>query len=914
MEIFIKAENYLVWRVIETGDFEITATNDKQEVVSKSISDYDKEDYQKLELNALAIKYLHYGLGPHEHNRIMGCKSSKQIWDLLQVTHEGTNEVKCSKIDLLISRYERFEMQSKETIEEMFTRFNDIINELNSLGRHIPIDEQARKILRSLPQDERWRSKVTAMQEAKDFTKFNMEQLVGSLMTHELHLSSNNESSRSKSLALKAQDSEESEVDEEEMAMLVRKFKKMMNNKKFERNKKFTSSRNTTCFRCGSKDHFIKDCPVQDGEKGKTKGKEQSKESKVYKPYFTKDNVKKAMLAAWGDTDLEEEEDQPLEETAHLCLMEKTDEAAKLKELESEVWFSYNQLKHLSKENLINTVLEIQEDLKELHRSKQQSDKALVTYKENSEWVDNMKFDIQYRFFSLFDDNKNLEETIENLKQDNILLNVELSLLKLSVDTPNSEVPPPTDYPNFEKLKHDLEDLKTDKARLEGELERARKGSMTFGDNMKGDIIAIGKIGRSRSHAIDNVFLVEGLKHNLLSISQFCDKVNSVSFTSNKCRIIHNDTGNIILEGTRKGNTYIVDLNEVPNRSLTCLSVIEDDPLLWHRRFGHASFSLLDKIRSKNLLEGLPCIKFLYDKVCEACARGKQTRISFKSKKMRRTGNQLIHLRSDHGTEFENSKFDEFCTEYGIDHNFSAPRTPQQNGVVERKNRSLEDMARTMLISSRLPRNFWAEAVNTTCYILNRVSVRAITNKTPYELMKGRKPNISYFRSFGCKCFVHNNGKRNLGKFDERSDEAVFLGYASNSKAYRVYNKRTMCVEESVHIIFDETEHLVDVHDCDDDFEIGLVRKQNLDEEPASQQKQQVEIAEVTNPEANAEPEMENAPGTPLQEQTDVHNEDQNVETPEEVQTEFHEQVPTEELVNNDEEKLYPIKDFTPRP
>ena len=107
----------------------------------------------------------------------MGCKSAKQIWDLLEVTHEGTNEVKRSKIDLLMSRYERFEMQSKESIEEMFTRFNDIINELNSLGRHIPIDEQARKILRSLPQDERWRSKVTAMQEAKDFTKFNIEQL-----------------------------------------------------------------------------------------------------------------------------------------------------------------------------------------------------------------------------------------------------------------------------------------------------------------------------------------------------------------------------------------------------------------------------------------------------------------------------------------------------------------------------------------------------------------------------------------------------------------------------------------------------------------------------------------------------------------------------------------------------------------
>src|SRR6187397_971030 len=187
--------------------------------------------------------------------------------------------------------------------------------------------------------------------------------------------------------------------------------------------------------------------------------------------------------------------------------------------------------------------------------------------------------------------------------------------------------------------------------------------------------------------------------------------------------------------------------------------------------------------------------------------------VAFVKKERRRTGNHLIHLRSDHGTEFENSKFDEFCNEYGTDHNFSAPRTPQQNGVVERKNRSLEEMARTMLIASGLPRNFWAEAVNTACYILNRVTIRSIINKTPYELFKGRKPSISHLRAFGCKCFVHKNGKKNLGKFDERSEEAIFLGYASDSKAYRVYNKNSMCVEESIHIIFDEVNQFVSVQE-----------------------------------------------------------------------------------------------------
>ena len=100
-------------------------------------------------------------------------------------------------------------------------------------------------------------------------------------------------------------------------------------------------------------------------------------------------------------------------------------------------------------------------------------------------------------------------------------------------------------------------------------------GTVIFGDNMKGEIIAKGKVGRSNSHAIDNVFLVENLKHNLLSISQFYDKGKSVNFTSEKCIIFRSDTGDIILEGIRKGNTYVVDINTVPKSSLTCLNVIE---------------------------------------------------------------------------------------------------------------------------------------------------------------------------------------------------------------------------------------------------------------------------------------------------------------------------------------------------
>jgi len=128
-------------------------------------------------------------------------------------------------------------------------------------------------------------------------------------------------------------------------------------------------------------------------------------------------------------------------------------------------------------------------------------------------------------------------------------------------------------------------------------------------------------------------------------------------------------------------------------------------------------------------------------------------------------------------------------------------------------------MARTMLIGSGLSQQFWAEAVNAACYIINRAMLRPITEKTPYELLRGRVPNISHLRIFGCKCFIHNNGKDNLGKFDPRSDEGIFLGYSSSSKAYKVLNERLNKVEESIHVVFNEKSVLRSLQENQSSFE-----------------------------------------------------------------------------------------------
>ncbi|GJQ89357.1 putative ribonuclease H-like domain-containing protein [Tanacetum coccineum] len=161
------------------------------------------------------------------------------------------------------------------------------------------------------------------------------------------------------------------------------------------------------------------------------------------------------------------------------------------------------------------------------------------------------------------------------------------------------------------------------------------------------------------------------------------------------------------------------------------------------------------------------------------------------------------------GKEFKNKVMDDFCREKGIKREYSVARTPQQNGVAERRNRTLIEAARTMLADSKLPTTFWAEAVSTACYVQNRVLVVKPHNKTPYELFRGFKPALSFMRPFGCHVTILNT-LDSLGKFDGKSDEGFFVGYSLSSKAFRVYNTRTKRVEENLHIGFLENKPMIE--------------------------------------------------------------------------------------------------------
>ncbi|GJU58987.1 retrovirus-related pol polyprotein from transposon TNT 1-94 [Tanacetum coccineum] len=168
-------------------------------------------------------------------------------------------------------------------------------------------------------------------------------------------------------------------------------------------------------------------------------------------------------------------------------------------------------------------------------------------------------------------------------------------------------------------------------------------------------------------------------------------------------------------------------------------------------------------------------------------------------------------IRTDNGTKFVNKTLYDHYEKVGIFHQKTIPRTPQQNGVVERRNRTLVEAARTMLIFSKAPMFLWAEAVATACYTQNRSLIHTRHEKTPYELVHNKKPDLTFFRVFGALCYPTNDSE-NLGKLQPTADIGIFVGYAPNRKGYRIYNKRTRQIMETIHVTFDElTEQMAPV-------------------------------------------------------------------------------------------------------
>ncbi|GAV70621.1 zf-CCHC domain-containing protein/UBN2 domain-containing protein [Cephalotus follicularis] len=329
MTIFLQSLDYQLWHIIVNGPRMSTRTI--YGVVSpKPENEYNDNDFRMLQLNSKAKHVLFCVVGPNEFNRISSCDSSKEMWDLLEITYEGTNQVKESKISMLVHEYELFVMHDNECISDMFSRFTTIINSLKNLGKSYSNQELVRKFLRCLPKS--WTPKVTAIEEAKDLSTLPLEQLLGSLMTHETTMKNheNVEVKKKKSIAFKAS-KEDSESDEDgDVALITSQFKRFLKNlkgKKAFKKEFLLDEEELSCYECNKPGHFKNECL-------NLKKKEPFKKKN---DYFKK---KKAMVATWSDIDPSTSEEESDEEVAHIAYMTIEDEK------ENEVNFTFNELQN----------------------------------------------------------------------------------------------------------------------------------------------------------------------------------------------------------------------------------------------------------------------------------------------------------------------------------------------------------------------------------------------------------------------------------------------------------------------------------------------------------------------------------------------------------------------------------------
>ncbi|GJS60140.1 retrovirus-related pol polyprotein from transposon TNT 1-94 [Tanacetum coccineum] len=446
-------------------------------------------------------------------------------------------------------------------------------------------------------------------------------------------------------------------------------------------------------------------------------------------------------------------------------------------------------------------------------------------------------------------------------------------------------------------------------------------GTVRFGNDQFAPILGYGDLVQGNI-TIKRVYYVEGLNHNLFSVGQFCDADLEVAFRKSTC-FVRDLQGNDLLSGNRGSDLYTISLQETTSSTPICLlaKASPTQAWLWHRRLSHLNFDYINLLSKKDIVIGLPKLKYVKDQLCSSCEVSKAKRSSFKSKTVPSSKGRLnllhmdlcgpmrvasingkkyilvivddysrytwtlflrskdetpevlkdfltmiqrnlqapvISVRTDRGTEFLNKTLNAFFKEEGIEHQTSTPRTPEQNGVVERRNRTLVEAARTMLSASKLPLFFWAEAIATACYTQNRSIIIPTHEKTAYHIINDRKPSIKHLHIFGCTCYLTRDGE-NLDKMKEKGDSCILVGYSTQSKGYRASSPTTKGSDNDNPDPYTNTTNVFSLHNTtvpsqqELDLLFGPLYDEFFNDEPstptnAHAEENNVDQAEFTNP------------------------------------------------------------------
>ncbi|GJT90735.1 retrovirus-related pol polyprotein from transposon TNT 1-94 [Tanacetum coccineum] len=308
-----------------------------------------------------------------------------------------------------------------------------------------------------------------------------------------------------------------------------------------------------------------------------------------------------------------------------------------------------------------------------------------------------------------------------------------------------------------------------------------------------------------------------------------------VAFRRNTC-FVRNIEGVDMLKGNRTTNLYTINLHEMASASLICLMAraTSTKSWLWHQRLSHLNFDTINDLAKNNLVTGLPKFKYHKEHLCPSCEQGKSKRVSHTPKRVPNSKQRLhllhidlcgpmrvesindeapeenktflkkitvllqaltIIVRTDNGIEFKNQVIQEYFNSVGISHQASSVRTHQQNRVVEQRNRTLVEAARTMLIFFRALLFLWAEAISIACYTQNGSIIHRRFDKTSYELINGRKLDISFLHVFGALCYPKNDHE-DIGKLGAKGDIGFFIGYFANSRLDLTYAPSTITTQQ----------------------------------------------------------------------------------------------------------------------
>nr|GEX51561.1 retrovirus-related Pol polyprotein from transposon TNT 1-94 [Tanacetum cinerariifolium] len=308
----------------------------------------------------------------------------------------------------------------------------------------------------------------------------------------------------------------------------------------------------------------------------------------------------------------------------------------------------------------------------------------------------------------------------------------------------------------------------------------------------------------SKPRSVLRVYFVEGLGHNLFSVGQFCDSDLEIAFRKNAC-FVRNLEGVDLLKGNRSTNLYTINLHEMASVSPICLMARASSTKswFWHQRLSHLNFDTINDLAKNDLVSGLPKFKYHKEHLCPLREQGKSKRASHPPKPVPNSRQRLNLLHMDlcgpmritsiNGKRYVLVIVDDYSRYTWVHFLRSKDEAPE----------TLVEPARTMLIFSRAPLFLWAEAIATACFTQNRFIIHRRFNKTPYELINGKKPDISFLYVFEALCYPKND-REDIRKLGEKGDIGFFIGYSADSCAYRVYNRRTKKIMETMNVSFDE--------------------------------------------------------------------------------------------------------------